>query len=102
MIEQVITAALESAPPELISNLRKINEFMPMIDMYHKAMPLDKEKGELEVGYLIRFETKGIILYQVAIASKPDVANGKPFVSRQLQKWDVTAKINELTEKAGK
>ena len=97
MIEGIIEAALASAPPELKSALKKVDDFMPMVNMFHASIPLEKEKGELGVSYLIRFENSGIILYQVALASKPEINNGKPFVSRQLNKWDVSAKIKDLT-----
>lgn len=97
MLETLIGGVFENLPPEMKGNLKKIGEFMPVIDMYHGTIQLDKAKGELGVSYLVRFENKDIILYQVVLASKPDVLNGKPFVSRQLNKWNVTEKINELT-----
>lgn len=98
MIDAIIAAALASAPPEFKSSLKKINEFMPMIQMFHSTIPLEKDKGELGVSYLLRFENEKIILYQVALASLDTVANGKPFVSRQLNKWDVSEKISEITK----
>lgn len=96
MLDVLIRGVFDNLPPEMKGNLKKISEFMPVIEMYHATIPLDKSNGELGVSYLVRFENKDIILYQVVLASKPYVLNGKPFVSRQLNKWNVTEKINEL------
>lgn len=97
MLDVLISGIFENLPDEMKGNLRKIDEFMPVIDMYHESIPLQKDKGELGISYLIRFENGGIVLYQVALASKAEINGGKPFVSRQLAKWDVSAKIKELT-----
>lgn len=94
----MIEMALQQMTPEMRGQLKKINEFLPMVKGFHDLIPIEKDKGELGVAYLIRFEEKGIILYQVALASKPAVNNGKPFVSRQLNKWDLSQKLEELTK----
>jgi hypothetical protein len=98
MIEMLIAGALESLSPEMKKNLKKLDEFFPLIAQFHDAIPIDKEKGELAVSYLLRFEKTGIVLYQVVLASKPDVNNGKVFVSRQLNKWDISEKVKEITK----
>lgn len=98
MLEGIIEAALASAPPEMKAGLKKVKEFMPIITAYHSAIPLDRNKGELGVSYMLRFEETGIVLYQVILASLDTVANGKPFVSRQLSKWNISEKIDELTK----
>lgn len=97
MIETIISGIIDNLPDEMKGNLKKIDEFLPIVEMYHKTIPLKKENGELGVSYLVRFENGGIILYQIVLASKEGVNNGKPFVSRQLAKWDVSAKLKELT-----
>ena len=111
MIEGILRGILANVDPKIKSSLKKINEFMPLIKSFHDSISTDKEKGELGVGYMLRFEqvnvkdsdgndTKeketGIILYQCVLASKPEINNSKVFVSRTLNKWNVTEKINEV------
>lgn len=93
MIEAVLGGVLENMPDEMKSGLRKIKEFFPLIEAYHNGIKL--EPGEIKVSYLAMIEQGNIMLYQVVIAK--DEGRKLPVISRTLQKWNITEKLNEIT-----
>ena len=102
MVETLLSNAVAGMQPEHKSALRKVDEFLPMIDQFLKTIPLDKTKHEYGVSYHIQLEMENkehcIKLYQCVMASNPQVNGGKPYVSRTLGSWNVTEKIREISK----
>lgn len=102
MIEQIIKGMINNMKPEQKAQLGAVNEFLPIIDTYHKGLPLnvDGKTGELDISYLIRFEDGRMYLYQVALGTVKVDGKSKVVISRELNKTDITAEIEKLTKEA--
>jgi hypothetical protein len=93
IIEIAFAGALENIPEEAKEAIRKAKQFLPMIDIYHDSIKLDKNKGEISVVYMGKIENGKIIVYQCILAAQENKLN----ISRTLNKWDISQKLEELT-----
>lgn len=95
MLDLIISGALENMPPETKAGLKKVKEFIPIIDTYHSGLT-ELKPDELRIGYLAWVDKGKITLYQVVLAI--DKERRVPYISRTLESWDVLDYIDKFTK----